>query len=178
MPAATSIPILVAEFETINAIGRTAFRIRESTSRLELFMAKVPPIPTVVEEDPSSSLFLTPVPPMVMEPRKSVAERETAATGAGSASVPLFTVTLSSMASVLPPRKVNAALPSMPMDAPAFAGVMSVGSDDDVESGFAARLASPAAPDALGAPLSFWEVTVSCSRLFVLVLASLAPSLP
>ena len=74
---------------------------------------------------------------MVMEPRKSVAERETAATGAGSSAVPLFTVTLSSTASVRPPRKVRAALPAMPIEAPAFVGVTSVGFDD-VASGLAA----------------------------------------
>ena len=146
-------------------------------------MAKVPPIPTLAPELVASRECLTVVPPKVMEPRKSVAETDTAATGAGSSSVPFFTVTLSSTASVLPPRKVRATLPSIPMEAPALALEPADGAAPSsslllVPSGSAALLASPMAPVALGAALSFLDSTLSCSKSFVFFLASLEPSLP
>ena len=205
MPAATSMPVLEAEFETNNTCCKSELRIKESTSRLELFMAKVPPMPTLVLELSSFTECLVVVPPRVIEPRKSVAERETTATGEVFASVPsvslfvsFFTVTLSKMASVLPPKKVRATLPSIPMEAPAgpfWVPHVLEESESPSESaegagspsGLAAEPASRPAPDALfvwvvsptvGAALSFWEVTLSCSRFSVLVLASLAPVVP
>ena len=156
-------------------------------------MAKVPPMPTLVWE-PAFRECLMLVPPRVMEPRKSVAEVETEIESTKpsklSGSVPLFTVTLSSTASVFPPRKVRATLPSMPMAAPALSSEPAAGAaspSDGVASGFASLAASRPAPDALlswavppaaGGADSFWDSTLSSSRSRVFCPASPDPSSP